>query len=62
MTPSAFVLIALLKTVNEGGAVQVPFESETACTDAGALLEAQFEALTTGSGTHPVVMWTCLPV
>lgn len=62
MTPSAFVLIALLKTVNEGGAVQLPFESEAACADAGARLEAQFEALTTGSGTHPVVMWTCLPV
>lgn len=61
MSTSTFMLIALLRTVNEGGAVQVPYENEAACLQGGAQLEAQFEALTTGSGSHPTVMWTCLP-
>jgi len=61
MNTSAFVLIALLRTVNEGGAVQVPFDSEAACREGGARLEAQFEALSTGPGSHPTVLWTCLP-
>lgn len=62
---TAFILIALLKTTGEGGTVQIPYPTADACMQAGAQLEAQFEALTleTSDGApakgHPRVVWTC---
>ena len=67
MTPTVFLLIALLKTPGEGGTVMIEFPTEAACTDAGQRLEAQFEGIvldpkldgtpTTGA---PKDYWTCL--
>lgn len=65
MSPSVFILIALLKTSGEGGTVQIPYPSEAACQSAGERLEAQFEALALEDGAqnpvagHPRVVWTC---
>lgn len=65
MSPSVFILIALLKTSGEGGTVQIPYESAAACQAAGARLEAQFEALVLEDGAqnpvagHPRAVWTC---
>lgn len=57
-----FILIALLRTVNEGGSVQVEFYDLSACEAFGAQLETQFEAIETvpGKDFHPTVIWTCV--
>ena len=65
MSPSVFILIALLKTSGEGGTVQIPYATAETCEAAGARLEAQFEAvpLQKSDGTpaegHARVVWTC---
>lgn len=56
----AFILIALLKTPGEGGALQRGFATEAACRGFGAALEAQFEALP--HKVPPTVLWTCVPL
>lgn len=62
MTPSAVILIALLKTAGEGGTVQLPYADLATCEAAGATLQAQFEALphhgTIAEG-GPKVLYTC---
>jgi hypothetical protein len=67
MTPSAVILIALLKTSGEGGTVQLPYADLASCEAAGATLQAQFEALPhrpllDGSVPEggPKVIYTCL--
>lgn len=45
MSPTIFLLIALLKTPGEGGTVMIEFPTHAACMAAGAALEAQFEAI-----------------
>ncbi len=45
MSPSVFLLIALLKTPGEGGTVMIQYSSLDACEQAGIALEAQFEAI-----------------
>lgn len=65
MSPSVFILIALLKTSGEGGTVQIPYQSAETCQEAGERLEAQFEALALEDGDqnpvagHPRAVWTC---
>jgi hypothetical protein len=54
-----FILIALLKTPGEGGAIQRAFDTEAECRGFGAALEAQFEALP--HKVPPTVLWTCVP-
>lgn len=66
MTPSAFILIALLKTSGEGGTVQLAYPDMDSCMAGGAQLQAQFEALphrprldgTVAKG-GPTVLFTC---
>ncbi len=45
MSPTIFLLIALLKTPGEGGTVSIEYPTYAACMEAGAALEAQFEAI-----------------
>lgn len=54
------VLVAFLRTVDEGGSVAIPYPTDDACTAAGQELEAEIEAITLGSGNHPTVLWTCI--
>lgn len=57
-----FILIAMLRTVNEGGSVQVEFYDLAACEAFGARLESQFEAIETvpGKDFRPTVIWSCV--
>ncbi len=54
------VLIAMLRTVNEGGAIQRDFTSMEDCLLFGEQLEQQFEGITLKNDTHPSVLWVCL--
>ncbi len=45
MSPTIFLLIALLKTPGEGGTVMIQYPTLAACEDAGWALETQFEAI-----------------
>lgn len=54
------VLVAFMRTVDEGGSVAIPYSDEAACQAAGAELEAEIEAVTLGSGNSPSVIWTCI--
>lgn len=54
------VLIAMLRTVNEGGALQRDFTDMDACLSFGTRLEQRFEAIVLPNGTHPSVLWTCV--
>lgn len=45
MSPTIFLLIALLKTPGEGGTVMIHYPDLAACEAAGAALEQQFEAI-----------------
>ncbi|MBL9047857.1 MAG: hypothetical protein JNK34_11215 [Tabrizicola sp.] len=55
------ILVAFLRTTNEGGSVAIPYPDTQACEAAGAELEAEIEAITLGQGGHPKVIWTCIP-
>lgn len=54
------VLVAFLRTVDEGGSVAIPYPDTAACEAAGAELEAEIEAVKLGSGNSPSVIWTCI--
>lgn len=54
------VLVAFLRTVDEGGSVAIPYPDTQACEAAGAELEAEIEAVQLGQGGHPRVIWTCI--
>lgn len=56
------ILVAMLRTVNEGGAIQVEFDTMQGCMDFGGRLETQFEAIETvpGKDFHPTVLWECV--
>lgn len=45
MSPTVFLLIALLKTPGEGGTVMIQYPTLAECEVAGAKLESQFEAI-----------------
>jgi hypothetical protein len=55
------ILVALLKTPGEGGAVSIPYTDQAACEAAGAELAAEITAQEAGNGVHPKVIWTCIP-
>lgn len=65
MSPTVFLLIALLKTPGEGGTVMIEYPTRSACEQAGAALELQFEAINlyAPDGTlvnlKPKVIHTC---
>ncbi|MFN4191839.1 MAG: hypothetical protein ACK4FR_02755 [Tabrizicola sp.] len=65
MTAATFILIALLKTSGEGGAIKLGYDSLADCEAAGERLETQFEALVLEDVNqnpvdgHPRVVWTC---
>lgn len=54
------ILVAFLRTTNEGGSVAIPYADTAACEAAGTELETKIEAVTLGSGNHPTVIWTCI--
>lgn len=54
------ILVAFLRTHDEGGSVAIPYADTADCEAAGAELEAEVEAVTLGQGGHPTVIWTCI--
>ena len=54
------ILIALLRTINEGGAIQRDFPDTAACLEFGSRLEQQFEAIPLPNDHRPSVIWTCV--
>lgn len=54
------ILVAFLRTVDEGGSVAIPYADTAACEAAGAELEAEIEGIQLGQGGHPGVIWTCI--
>lgn len=55
------LLVALIKTPGEGGAVTHPYADTAACEDAGAELQAELQAIDAGNGVSPKVIWACIP-
>lgn len=70
MSMMTAILIAFLRTHNEGGSVAVPYTDTATCNAAGADLESKIEAvdlpppehssLITPLPSHPTVIWTCI--
>lgn len=56
------MLIGLLRTHNEGGAVQIEYPDMASCQAGAAELEAGFEAQPTPNGDHPSVITFCMDV
>lgn len=54
------ILVAFLRTTDEGGSVAIPYADTAACEAAGAELEAEIEGVTLGQGGSPTVIWTCI--
>lgn len=54
------ILVALLRTHNEGGAVHILYFDAAACDAAGEELEEKFESLTLSNGKNPTVKWVCI--
>jgi hypothetical protein len=54
------ILVAFLRTVDEGGSVAIPYPDTAACEAAGAELEAEIEFVILGQGGSPTVIWTCI--
>lgn len=54
------ILVAFLRTQDEGGSVAIPYADTEGCEAAGAELEAKIEGVTLGQGGHPTVIWTCI--
>lgn len=57
---TAFLLIALIKTPGEGGAIDREFATLAECEAAGARIEAVFGAMDAGHGVAPKVLWACI--
>jgi hypothetical protein len=55
-----FILIAMLRTIDEGGAIQMEFPAADECNRFGQRLETQFEAIESVPGKHPSVLWVCV--
>lgn len=56
------MLIGLLRTHNEGGAVQIEYPDMASCQAGAAELEAGFEAQATPNGGSPSVIAFCMDV